>query len=130
MIRGYGLEPEVILERRKLTNQRECVLKDTGVIEKPKGVDIALCVRMLEDAYRNNFSTCFLLTSDMDFLPVIQAVRRIGKQVYVLGYRSGLSKQSPFEYVPDHFFDIGMEFMKTHCEPRKVTPGVYATKPS
>ena len=35
----------------------------------------------------------------------------MGKLVYVLGFRSGLSKQSGFEYVPDMFVDVG-EFMK------------------
>jgi uncharacterized LabA/DUF88 family protein len=69
---------------------------------------------MLEDAYHNNYVACFLLTSDVDYLPVIQAVRRMGKQVYVLGYRGGIGVRSPFEYVPDRFVDIGEGFMKTY----------------
>jgi uncharacterized LabA/DUF88 family protein len=62
---------------------------------------------MLEDAYLNTFQDCVLFTSDQDFLPVIEAVRRMGKQVVVLGYKKGLRERSPLEYVPDGFYDLG-----------------------
>jgi len=51
---------------------------------------------MLEDAVRQVFDVCHLYTSDVDFLPVIEAVRSRGKPVYVHGYRNGLAKESPF----------------------------------
>ena len=80
------------------------------MIEKAKGVDIGLAVRMLEDAYENCFQVCFLFTSDIDYLPVIKALRRMGKCVMVMGYRDGLGKNTPLEYVPDQFIDLG-EYM-------------------
>ena len=45
-----------------------------------------LAVRMLEDAFHQTFDVCHLYTSDVDFLPVIHAIRARGKQVYVHGY--------------------------------------------
>jgi hypothetical protein len=111
-IREAGFEPEVILEEKDLAKRRTNQLKENSLLTKAKGVDIGLAVRMLEDAYHNNFQRCVLLTSDIDYLPVIEAVRRMGKQVFVLGYREGISQDSPFLYVPDLFVDIGEEFMR------------------
>jgi uncharacterized LabA/DUF88 family protein len=106
MLRGANFEPHVIVEPRALAKQRGSVLSQTGVIEKAKGVDIALAVRVLEDAQRNNFDLCKLVTSDADYLPVIEAIRRMGKRVSVIGYRSGVAAQSPFDYVPEVFVDL------------------------
>jgi uncharacterized LabA/DUF88 family protein len=107
MIRELGLEPHIVHEEGKLTKHRENVLAKENVIEKAKGVDIALSVRMIEDGYRNNYQYCYLLTSDVDYLPVIESVRRMGKQVFVYGYKDGLGKNSPLVHVPDRFVDLG-----------------------
>jgi uncharacterized LabA/DUF88 family protein len=105
-IRRHGFEPQVIPELKTLADQRANLLNSEGVMEKAKGVDIGLAVRMLEDAYMNNYQECLLFTSDVDFLPAIQAVRRMGKRVFVWGYREGLSKRSKLEYEPDAFVDL------------------------
>jgi uncharacterized LabA/DUF88 family protein len=110
-IRSHGFEPQVISELKKLSDQRANLLNTEGVIEKAKGVDIGLAVRMLEDAYMNNYQECLLFTSDVDYLPAIRAVRRMGKAVAVLGYRKGLSKMSNLEFEPDAFVDLE-EIMK------------------
>src|SRR5206468_2024229 len=92
-LRSFDLEPHVILEAKKLEERRQNILRDAQIIEKPKGVDISLTVRMLEDSH-NAFDICHLYTSDVDFLPVIQAVRARGKHVFVYGYKNGLGKNS------------------------------------
>src|SRR5262249_40574493 len=86
------------------------------IIEKAKGVDIALSAQMLKDAYRNNYTDCYLATSDVDFLPVIQAIRQMGKHVRILGYKDGLAENSPFEHVPDEFIDIGARMIESYEE--------------
>lgn len=111
LIRDVRFEPYVVREKRGLVRQRANVLKQEQVIEKAKGVDIALAARMLEDAYHGNYTDCVLFTSDIDYLPVIEAVRRMGKRVYVVGSGDGLGEQSKFWYVPDQFIDIGKAFM-------------------
>jgi len=105
-IRQQDFEPQVILELKKLADQRANLLNSVGVIEKAKGVDIGLATRLVEDAHANTFDGCLLFTSEVDFMPAIRAVRRIGKEVTVLGYRDGLSHNSPLEYEPDLFFDL------------------------
>lgn len=105
-IRNAGLDPYVVTEPGKLAKQRVAILEQTAIIEKAKGVDIALAVRMLEDAYLGNYSEAVLYTSDVDYLPVIESVRRMGKVVTVRGYKSGLGDESAFLHVPDHFVDL------------------------
>ena len=107
LIRELGFEPYVVHEDKQLARQREAALATTNIIEKAKGVDIALTVRMIEDAYRDNYQTCHLYTSDADYLPVIEAVRRMGKQVYVFGYKDSLGKNPRLLHVPDRFVDLG-----------------------
>ena len=58
------------------------------------------------DAAADLYDACYLFTSDADFLPAIEAVRRLGKQVYVFGYASNLRKRSDYMFVPDLFVDL------------------------
>jgi uncharacterized LabA/DUF88 family protein len=105
-IRNYGFEPHVIEERKVQKNRRVQSL-DGGLIEKPKAVDIALAARMISDAGNNLFEKCHLFSSDGDFIPVVEAVRRTGKIVWVHGYADVLPKESPLMFVPDAFVDLG-----------------------
>jgi uncharacterized LabA/DUF88 family protein len=111
-IREAGFEPEIVQELKNLRDHRENELKHHGSLIKPKGVDINLAVRMLEDAYHGNYDWCVLATSDIDYLPVIRAVRRMGKQVFVMGDKEAIGKDSAFLYLPERFFDVGHEFMR------------------
>ncbi len=105
-IRSQGFEPQVIKETSQLADQREHRRERSGWIYKPKGVDIGLAVRVLEEAHRDIFDRCFLFTSDVDYLLVIEDVRRTGKSVVVCGYPSGLGDRSALEYVPDLFINL------------------------
>jgi hypothetical protein len=55
-IRQNGFEPQISEEHRTLADQRANVRHQRLLIEKAKGVDIGLSVRILEDAYMNAFS--------------------------------------------------------------------------
>ena len=105
-IRKHGFEPRVTRERSQLQTQRTHRLEQGGILEKAKGVDIGLGVRLLEDCYHNNFDACFLFTSDIDFMPVARIIQRMGKKVFVFGYADGLGASSEFEYAPDGFVDL------------------------
>jgi uncharacterized LabA/DUF88 family protein len=105
-IRKQGFDPQVIKERSQLAKRRENWLKTEGILEKPKGVDIGLTVRLLEDSYRHIFDVCYLFTSDVDYVPVIQAIQRVGQKVIVFGYKDGLGNNSDLEYIPDAFIDL------------------------
>ncbi len=110
-VRECGFEPIVIRERKQLKAQRAGALKQHGLMEKAKGCDIALATRMVADAAAELYDHCLLFTSDADFLPAVEAVRRMGKIVWVFGYRAALPKRSEYLYVPDRFIDLG-EFIK------------------
>jgi uncharacterized protein (TIGR00288 family) len=69
----------VVRELKAQADRRKETLGKASILEKAKGVDIGLSVRAMEDAYHNNFDTCYLFTSDIDFLPVIRVIRRLGK---------------------------------------------------
>ena len=105
-IRQNGFEPQITLEHQTLAKRREAERKTNRLIYKPKGVDSAMSVRLLVDAFNGTFDECFLFTSDVDFVPAIEVVRRLGRKVYVCGYRDGLGKRSALEYVPDRFIDL------------------------
>jgi len=120
-LRDFGVEPAVVAEVGTLAKHRSNVLKTEKLIEKPKGVDIALATKMLEDAFHQAFDVCHLYTSDVDFLPVIQAVKARGKQVYVHGYKNGLSERSPLLYVPDRFVDLE-DSLRSECELLAIEP--------
>ena len=106
-LRQYEFEPIVVREPKNLKSQRGSTLKQHGLIEKAKGCDITIATRMVADAAADLYGCCFLFTSDADFLPAIEAVRRMGKIVWVFGYGSALPKRSPYLYVPDRFVDLG-----------------------
>jgi uncharacterized LabA/DUF88 family protein len=108
-LRAKGFEPRLGKEASMLAKQRDHVLNTEGLIEKPKGIDIALTVRMMEDAQKNAFDECCLFTSDIDYIPLIEAVQRMGKTVAVYGYSNGLGKNSQMLYVPDVFCDLTVE---------------------
>ena len=100
-IRDRGFDPLVHHELSDARKSREGESRS-----KAKTVDVALAVRILEDAYHNVYDACYLFSSDLDFIPVIQAVKRLGKQVIVCGYGHAIGKLSELEFVPDGFADI------------------------
>jgi uncharacterized LabA/DUF88 family protein len=114
-IREFGLDHHVVLEKKMLADRRRALLDQGGVIEKAKAVDAAIFVRMLEDAQSDLYDLCNLYTSDVDYLPVIQAVMNRGKRVFVHGFRSGLGDYSPLEHVPNQFVDLN-EMLKDECQ--------------
>jgi uncharacterized LabA/DUF88 family protein len=114
-LRNFDLEPCVFHERAQLAKQRQHTLDTQNLIEKSKGVDIALAVRMIEDAVADAFEACHIYTSDIDFLPVVQAVRARGKQVFVHGYKDGLASESAFLHECDLFTDLEV-MLREQCE--------------
>jgi uncharacterized LabA/DUF88 family protein len=105
-LRNYGFEPIVVRESKSRQQQRITTREQCGLMEKPKGCDIAIATRMVADAAADLYDCCFLFTSDADFLPAIEAVRGMGKIVWVFGFASALPERSPYRYLPDRFVDL------------------------
>lgn len=114
-LRSQYFEPQIIKEDKDLREKRLSRLRDAALIEKPKGADIALAARMIEDAVLNNYDKCGLFTTDADYLPVIKAVRRMGKYVVVYGFKADVGNPE-LKYVPDEFVDLGHYFTRDSYE--------------
>ncbi|MEZ6136984.1 MAG: NYN domain-containing protein [Pirellulaceae bacterium] len=114
-IRNFGLEPNIYHEPSDLRKQRQNLLDSGGVIEKAKQVDIGLSVRALQDVHADVFDECHIYTSDVDFIPLIQALRARGPTVKVFGYNNGLGNLSELETIPDQFIDL-TDFLANHFD--------------
>jgi hypothetical protein len=68
------------------------VFKRDAQTKKSKGVDIALTTEFLWNAFQNNYDVAVLWAGDGDYVPLVNAVKRLGKVVYlVFFYNSGLA---------------------------------------
>lgn len=58
-------------------------LKRAGLLKlsKEKGVDIMLVADMIGGAFRNKYETALLLTGDADYIPAVELVQFLGKEV-------------------------------------------------
>ena len=86
-----------------------CGITDPRVFKKSsnnrsKRVDITLTTEVLSHAYNNNFDVAVLVAGDEDYVPLVQEIKRRGKQVALWFFNDGLSKHLKREC--DLFFDI------------------------
>jgi uncharacterized LabA/DUF88 family protein len=91
-IRAMGFDPQVFK-------------KDSGS-RRSKGVDITLTKDMLTHAFFNHYDAAVLVAGDGDYVPLIQEVKRLGKNVFVLffGEQHGLATE--VRLVADQFSDL------------------------
>lgn len=69
------------------------VFKKAKKSAQSKGVDIQMTVDILSQVYNNNVDTVYLIAGDGDYLPIINEVIRMGKQVYLAAFSAGLNKK-------------------------------------
>jgi len=60
---------------------------------RQKKVDVLLAVDMLDHAFRKNMVAAYLLAGDADFVPVVEAVTKLGTWVEVYYHPRGASKE-------------------------------------
>jgi len=108
-VKGDEKKINKIKEDLKLLDfQSPCVYKK--IDGKSKKVDIGLCVDVLKHASLNNFDICILVTGDRDFVPVINAVKELGKMVVVWFFAEHIIDELIYE--ADHFFNLSNIFFK------------------
>lgn len=59
------------------------VFKKKSQEQHTKAVDISLATDLLSLAYKNAFDIVCLIAGDQDYVPLVQEVKRIGKQVFI-----------------------------------------------
>jgi len=89
---------------------------DPQVFKKPsgrlksKGVDVTLTKDMLAHAYQDHYDMAVLFAGDGDYVPLIEEVKRRGKNVVVCFFEGqGLAEEVRLN--ADYFFDLTKPFM-------------------
>jgi uncharacterized LabA/DUF88 family protein len=90
---------------------------------RSKRVDITLSVEMLFHAYQRNYEVAILVAGDEDYVPLVEAVKNVGRRVFVWFFQSGLSPA--LKRSADYYCDIsqylcefpGKEFISPDREP-------------
>lgn len=75
------------------------------IIYQVKEDDIHLAVDMVKLAFNNAYDTAILVSSDGDFVPAVQAVKEIGKNVENIGFENKFSYHLQHEC--DRFIKLG-----------------------
>jgi uncharacterized protein (TIGR00288 family) len=70
-----------------------------------KQVDISLSVEMLSHAHYGNYDAAVLVAGDEDYIPLVEAVKAQGKQVFIWFVKDGLSPA--LRRSADYYFDLG-----------------------
>lgn len=81
------------------------VFKKAKKSAQSKGVDIQMTVDILSQVYNNNVDTVYLIAGDGDYLPIINEVIRMGKQVYLAAFSAGLNKKLKYKVDQFHLLD-------------------------
>lgn len=74
---------------------------------KEKGVDIGLAKEMLVNAFNQNFDVGLLVAGDMDYLELVDEVKRYGQIIEGAFIKSGLNKKLFLAF--DEYYDIWQE---------------------
>ena len=70
-----------LVDRERTESCRGCGNRFQVLFRTEKGVDVHLAVQMLEHAFDNQYDTAILVSQDGDFVPAVEAVRRLHKRV-------------------------------------------------
>jgi uncharacterized protein (TIGR00288 family) len=60
--------------------------------EKAADVDVSVAVAAMEAGYDRNIDMIAIASRDADYLPAVQAVKKLGKEVLIIGAEPGFSK--------------------------------------
>ena len=96
-IKAYMKQQQFFDNLRRIQNfklilcRMQKVKVDNKIIYQVKEDDIHLAVDMVKLAYNNAYDTAILVSTDGDFVPAVQAVKEIGKNVENIGFETKFS---------------------------------------
>jgi hypothetical protein len=88
------------------------VFKKTRQSEKAKGVDVSLTKDMLSHAFNNHYDVGFLMAGDGDYVPLVEEVKHLGKQVTVAFFSESAGLSAALKLAADRYYDITEGFVK------------------
>ena len=77
-----------------------------------KRVDISLTTDMLTHAFRDNYDAAVLIAGDEDYVPLVDAVSNLGKNVFLWFIDNGLSQE--LRRRAHHYFDMTCALTDPH----------------
>ncbi len=60
--------------------------------EKAADVDVSVAVAAMEAGYDRNIDMVAIASRDADYLPAVQAIKKLGKEILIIGAEPGFSK--------------------------------------
>lgn len=108
-IKSFGFQSN--LGTQRVFNLSPMVFKKPRKSISGKGVDIQMTVDILTHTYQNNIDVVYLLSGDGDYIPLIKEIIRMGKQVYVAAFSSGLNPN--LKTVADEFMDLDVVYFES-----------------
>lgn len=93
--------------------------------KQEKYTDVNLALQMFEDAMYDRFDKAILLSADSDFIPAIERVRKLKKEILVL-FPPELPNSKISEYAKVEY--LTKEHLKTHLLPAESKNGVKMPK--
>lgn len=82
------------------------VFKKAKKDNKAKGVDIALTKDVLSHAFMNNYDSAVIVAGDGDYIPLVEEVKRLGKQVLIFFFSESGGLNANLRLSADVYVDI------------------------
>ncbi len=79
------------LEKQRIEIYKGFMLKSDGKYHE-KGVDVKMAVEIASGALKNEYSECFLVSSDTDIIPAILEAKKVKKKIVYIGFEDKLSR--------------------------------------
>ena len=79
------------LRKQNVTIKLGYLLFSSGKFHE-KGVDVQIAVDMVKGAIKNEYDTCYLISSDTDLLPAIKIAREEKKKIIYVGFEKAESR--------------------------------------
>jgi uncharacterized LabA/DUF88 family protein len=102
-LHAIGFAPHVIQRVKPDGWVRDLAQQGITVVSRPKPVDILIATQVLEDCADNNFDECIFVGGDEDYVPLLEAVRRRGKAVWLVAFERWLAQGGRLRYACDRF---------------------------
>jgi len=78
------------LEKQQVRIMKGYMLESGGVFHE-KGVDVRMAITLVGGALKNEYTRCFLVSSDTDLIPAIKEARVAGKDIIYVGFQHFIS---------------------------------------
>jgi len=79
------------LEKQRIEIYKGFMLRSDGKYHE-KGVDVKMAVEITSGALKNEYSECFLVSSDTDIIPAILEAKKVKKKIVYIGFEDKLSR--------------------------------------